>query len=86
MDILIVLGAIWLTSPLLYTTSSILSRAVDVCMKERRGLMLMVREIPLHAGHLKRCSLSRYPAASSHLRFPPSTRSHNHWKKWLAKL
>ena len=37
-------------------TSSLLSRAADVCLKQRRRLVLMVRETPLHAGHLKTCS------------------------------
>jgi 4-hydroxy-3-polyprenylbenzoate decarboxylase len=49
-------------------TSNLLTRAADVCLKERRRLVMMVRETPLHAGHLKAMLAATEAGA---IMFPP---------------
>jgi 4-hydroxy-3-polyprenylbenzoate decarboxylase len=48
--------------------SDLLSRAADVTLKEGRPLILVVRETPLHSGHLRLMSLA---AEAGGVIFPP---------------
>ena len=48
--------------------SDLLSRAADVTLKEGRPLILVVRETPLHSGHLR---LMRMAAQAGSVIFPP---------------
>ncbi len=49
-------------------TADLLSRAADVTLKEGRPLILVVRETPLHPGHL---NLMRLAAEAGAVIFPP---------------
>jgi 4-hydroxy-3-polyprenylbenzoate decarboxylase len=45
-----------------------LSRAADVCLKERRRVVLLFREAPLHAGHIRSMAAATENGA---IVFPP---------------
>lgn len=50
-------------------SSDLMSRAADVCLKEGRPLLLMVRETPLHRGHIRLMALA---AEAGAILFPPA--------------
>jgi 4-hydroxy-3-polyprenylbenzoate decarboxylase len=49
-------------------TENLVVRAADVCLKEGRKVILVVRETPLHAGHLR---LMQLAAEAGAVIFPP---------------
>lgn len=49
-------------------TDGLLTRAADVCLKERRRVVLMFRETPLHAGHIRAMAQA---AENGAIVFPP---------------
>jgi len=56
-------------------TSNLLVRAADVTLKEGRSLVLVVRETPLHRGHLRLMSLA---AEAGAVIFPPVPAFYTH--------
>ncbi|MBI5350627.1 MAG: UbiX family flavin prenyltransferase, partial [Chloroflexi bacterium] len=50
-------------------SADLMVRAADVCLKEGRPLLLMVRETPLHRGHIR---LMAQAAESGAIIFPPT--------------
>src|SRR3989304_3242648 len=56
-------------------TADLIARAADVCLKEGRPLVLMVRETPLHRGHL---SLMVKAAELGAILFPPVPAFYGH--------
>jgi flavin prenyltransferase len=49
-------------------SSDLISRAADVCLKEGRPVLLMVRETPLHLGHIR---LMAQASEAGAIMFPP---------------
>jgi 4-hydroxy-3-polyprenylbenzoate decarboxylase len=56
-------------------TADLIARAADVCLKEGRPLVLMVRETPLHRGHL---SIMTKAAEMGAILFPPVPAFYGH--------
>lgn len=57
------------------TSSELIARAADVTLKERRPLVLMVRETPFHLGHLRLMTQAAEIGAVIH---PPVPAFYNH--------
>jgi flavin prenyltransferase len=56
-------------------SDNLVVRAADVCLKEGRPLLLVVRETPLHAGHLR---LMQEAAQTGAIIFPPVPAFYHH--------
>lgn len=63
-------------------SSNLLVRAADVTLKERRTLILGVRETPFHLGHLRTMVALAEMGAVIAPPSPPFTRNPPPWKIW----
>jgi 4-hydroxy-3-polyprenylbenzoate decarboxylase len=61
----------------------LIARAADVCLKERRRLVLMFRETPLHAGHI---SLMDQATRNGAIVMPPVPAFYNKPKSLMAMV
>ncbi len=62
--------------------NSLIARAADVTLKERRPLILCVRETPFNRIHLRNMTLAPRLAPPSSPAFPPSTTTPKARKRW----
>ena len=65
--------------------TNLLIRTADVTLKERRPLVLLVRETPLHKGHLELMSRASDYGATIMPQCPPSTQNPKPSMIWFAK-
>lgn len=63
-------------------TSNLLTRAADVTLKEQRRLILMVRESPLHLGHLRTMTSLAEMGAIRRPQFRVFITSPRRWRIW----
>ena len=71
------------------TTDRLVTRAADVCLKERRRLVLLFREAPLHAGHIRAMAAATkngaivFPPAPAFYDRPSSVEDYGEGRSWI---